>query len=66
MSTGMSVAAAPSGTAGPLGLLVVLLIGVALVLLIRNMNGRLRRLPPSFEEAKPRKDEDEAPSPPAA
>lgn len=47
----MSVlAAAPSGTAGPLGLLVVVLIGVALVLLIRNMNTRLRRLPKSFDE----------------
>jgi hypothetical protein len=43
------VAAAPSGTAGPLGLLVVLLIAVSLVLLIRNMNGRLRRLPPTFD-----------------
>jgi hypothetical protein len=47
------LADAPSGTAGPLGLLVVLLIGVALVLLIRNMNGRLRRLPPSFDEPTP-------------
>jgi F0F1-type ATP synthase assembly protein I len=37
-------------TAGPLGLLVVLLIGLSLVLLIRNMNGRLRRLPPSFDQ----------------
>jgi len=56
----MSVlAAAPSGTAGPLGLLIVLLIGVAMVLLIRNMNGRLRRLPPSFED--PPKDEDGSP-----
>jgi hypothetical protein len=27
----------------------VLLIGVSLVLLIRNMNGRLRRLPPTFD-----------------
>jgi hypothetical protein len=44
------LAAAPSGTAGPLGLLVVLLIGLSLVLLIRNMNGRLRRLPKSFDE----------------
>jgi hypothetical protein len=49
----MTFADAPSGTAGPLGLLVVLLIGVALVLLIRNMNGRLRRLPPSFDEPTP-------------
>ena len=51
------LAAAPSGTAGPLGLLVVLLIGVALVALIRNMNGRLRRLPPSFEEPSPAPEE---------
>ena len=45
----MTLAAAPSGTAGPLGLLIVLLIGVALVFLIRNMSSRLRRLPPTFE-----------------
>ena len=45
----MTLAAAPSGTAGPLGLLVVLLIAVSLVVLIRNMNGRLRKLPPSFD-----------------
>ena len=44
-----TLAAAPSGSAGPLGLLVVLLIAVSLVVLIRNMNGRLRRLPPTFE-----------------
>jgi hypothetical protein len=56
------VAAAPNGAAGPLGLLIVLLIGVALVLLIRNMNGRLRRLPTSFDEPR---DEDTEPGPPA-
>ena len=56
-----TLSAAPSGTAGPLGLLLVLLIGVSLVLLIRNMNARLRRLPPSFEEPKPPPDEDETP-----
>ncbi|MEA2484718.1 MAG: hypothetical protein QOC55_2665 [Thermoleophilaceae bacterium] len=64
----MILAAAPSGTAGPLALLLVLLIGVALVLLIRNMNARLRRLPPSFEEpdkVNPGNDEDGTPSPPA-
>ena len=54
----MIVADAPSGTAGPLGLLIVLLIGVALVLLIRNMNGRLRRLPRSFEEPRKRDDDE--------
>jgi hypothetical protein len=65
----MTLAAAPSGTAGPLGLLLVLLIGVALVLLIRNMNGRLRRLPPTFDDpdkVDTGKDEDAAPSPPAS
>jgi hypothetical protein len=35
--------------AGPLGLLVVLLMGVALWLLIKNMSARIRRLPDSFE-----------------
>jgi hypothetical protein len=59
----VNLAAAPSGTAGPLGLLVVLLIGLAVVLLIRNMNGRLRRLPPSFDPPpEPPADEDESPS----
>jgi hypothetical protein len=62
----VTLAAAPSGTAGPLGLLLVLLIGVSLVLLIRNMNARLRRLPPSFEaEQRNDEDSDEAPSPPS-
>jgi hypothetical protein len=67
----MRLAAAPSGTAGPLALLLVLLIGVALVLLIRNMNARLRRLPPSFEEPETQSQlrndgsEDQAPSPPS-
>jgi len=60
----MSVAAAPSGTAGPLGLLIVLLIGVALVLLIRNMSGRLRRLPPTFDPppAPPSEEEQDPPA----
>ena len=59
-----TLATAPSGTAGPLGLLIVLLIGVALVMLIRNMNGRLRRLPPSFDSSTP--DEPDETVPPAA
>ena len=58
----MTLAAAPSGTAGPLGLLVVLLIGIAMVLLIRNMNARLRRLPPTFEEPDPPAGEEREPS----
>jgi F0F1-type ATP synthase assembly protein I len=35
--------------AGPLGLLILLLLGIGTVFLIRNMNARLRRLPPSFD-----------------
>lgn len=37
-----------SRAAGPVGLVLVLLLGVALVLLIRNMDRRLRRLPREF------------------
>jgi hypothetical protein len=36
--------------AGPLGLFIVVLLAIATVLLIRNMNKRLRRLPASFED----------------
>jgi hypothetical protein len=36
------------GLAGPMGLLVIVLMCIATVLLIRNMNKRLRRLPDSF------------------
>lgn len=35
-------------SAGPLGLLVVILMVIATVLLIRSMNGRLKRLPREF------------------
>ena len=41
--------AAGNDVAGPLGLLVVLLLIVSTVLLIWNMNSRLRRLPKSFD-----------------
>jgi hypothetical protein len=41
------------GLAGPMGLFVIVLLCIATVLLIRNMNKRLRRLPDSFEDAKP-------------
>ena len=60
----MILAAAPSGTAGPLALLLVLLVGVATVLLIRNMSARLRRLPPSFEDPKPNPSNGEDAAPP--
>jgi len=62
----MTLAAAASGSsAGPLGLLIILLIGVAMILLIRNMNGRLRRLPKSFDE-QPDESRTEEPTPPTA
>ncbi len=52
------------GVAGPLGLVITLLLITATVLLIRNMNARLRRLPKSFPP--PAKSEDEnAPDGPA-
>ncbi len=40
----------PGGLAGPLGLLIIVLLGIATVLLVRNMNTRLRRLPASFDD----------------
>ena len=42
--------------AGPIALLVVVLLGIATVLLIRNMNGRLRKLPRSFDAPPPADD----------
>jgi hypothetical protein len=38
------------GLAGPMGLFIIVLMSVATVLLIRNMNKRLRRLPDSFPD----------------
>jgi hypothetical protein len=38
--------------AGPLGLFVILVLLVATVLLIRNMNSRLRKLPREFPETR--------------
>ena len=48
-------------SAGPLGLLVVVLMILATVLLIRNMNARLRRLPREFPE---QAQDDGRPTPP--
>jgi hypothetical protein len=47
------------GLAGPMGLFILLLMAVATVFLIRNMNARLRRLPERFPPAR----EDEAGQP---
>ena len=38
-----------SGLAGPTGLVIILLLVLGTVLLIRNMNKRLKRLPESFD-----------------
>ncbi|MFI5926749.1 hypothetical protein ACIA3K_12270 [Micromonospora sp. NPDC051543] len=38
------------GLAGPMGLLLILLLATATILLIRNMNARLRRLPDRFPQ----------------
>jgi hypothetical protein len=38
------------GLAGPMGLLIIVLMAIAVVLLIRNMNKRVRRLPDSFPD----------------
>ena len=41
------------GLAGPMGLFIIVLMAISTVLLIRNMNKRLRRLPDSFPDAEP-------------
>ncbi|GAA3747482.1 hypothetical protein GCM10022225_34050 [Plantactinospora mayteni] len=38
------------GLAGPMGLFLITVLAIATVLLIRNMNARLRRLPERFPE----------------
>ena len=59
--------AAPAGevdesevSAGPIGLLIVLIMLIATALLIRNMNTRLKRLPREFPDPEdaPRDDQD--------
>ncbi len=42
---------------GPIGLVIILLLLIATALLIRNMNSRIKRLPPEF----PDQDEEQAP-----
>lgn len=44
-----------SGVAGPIAGVVILLLGIATVLLILNMNSRLRRLPKSFDKTQEQK-----------
>ncbi len=52
-ATAVLAVASDQVSAGPLGLLVVFLMIIATVLLIRNMNARLRRLPREFPDAPP-------------
>jgi F0F1-type ATP synthase assembly protein I len=54
----MTLADGAGGYAGPLGLLVVLLLGVATVFLIRSMNARIKRLPDTFEKPEPEDKDD--------
>ncbi len=58
--TGDVVLAEVSRAAGPIGLLVVVLLGIATVLLIRNMDKRVKRLPPEFPDP-PERPGDEGP-----
>jgi len=49
---------------GPIGLVIVVLIGVATVLLIMNMNKRIKKLPRSFEDSPATRPDDAPPAPP--
>ncbi|MEU7997128.1 hypothetical protein AB0B83_17575 [Micromonospora sp. NPDC049060] len=48
------------GLAGPMGLFLILVLATATVLLIRNMNSRLRRLPDRFPQQGPPATPDQA------
>ena len=61
--TGDVVLAEVSRAAGPIGLLVVVLLGVATVLLIRNMDKRVKNLPSQFPD-QPERGADERPPEP--
>jgi hypothetical protein len=50
------------GLAGPMGLLIIVLLGIATVFLIRNMTARIRRLPAEFPDPDAEKNKDRADS----
>lgn len=54
------------GLAGPMGAFIIVLMAIATVLLIRNMNKRLRRLPDSFDNVDASKRKPGAAEPAAA
>ena len=49
------------GLAGPMGLLIIVLLGIVTIFLIRNMTARIRRLPAEFPDPDAPRD-----APPAA
>jgi ABC-type Fe3+ transport system permease subunit len=48
------------GIAGPVGLLIIVVLVIATVFLIRNMSKRIKRLPPSFEKTPTDRADDQA------
>lgn len=54
------------GLAGPMGLFIIVLLVVATVLLVRNMNMRIKRLPAEFPERPGDRKPDDADQPPTA
>ncbi|WP_434742946.1 hypothetical protein [Micromonospora sp. SH-82] len=48
------------GLTGPMGLFIILVLAAVTVLLIRNMNARLRRLPTSFDPPEQQAEQAEA------
>lgn len=58
--SGLLLAVEDNQYTGPIGLLIVVLIGIATVLLIVNMNKRIKRLPRRFPD-QPRDDGDDRP-----
>ena len=50
--------------AGPIGLLILLLLLIATALLVRNMNARIKRLPREFPDPEERAPEDRTPEQP--
>ena len=64
LAAGDSSPAGPEfGQASPIGLFLVLLLLVATILLVRSMNGRLKRLPESFDEPSTAREVTAAPVP---
>jgi len=49
------------GKASPVGLVVIIMLGLATVLLIRNMSQRIKRLPRSFDDPNPNPNPDPDP-----